>query len=64
MRESTELISQAQKHVYHVLRNEMSKSDKPKESEIKKAITENLSDFLYSKTERRPMILPIIIEKK
>ena len=39
------------------------KSDKPKESEIKKAITENLSDFLYSKTERRPMILPIIIEK-
>lgn len=64
MRESTELISQAQKHVYHVLRNEMAKSNRPKESDIKKAITENLSDFLYSKTERRPMILPIIIEKK
>ena len=64
MRESTELISQAQKHVYHVLRNEMAKSNRPKASDIKKAITENLSDFLYSKTERRPMILPIIIEKK
>ena len=64
MRESTDLISQAQKHVYHVLRNEMAKSDRPKDSEIKKAIIENLSDFLYSKTERRPMILPMIIEKK
>ena len=64
MRESTELISQAQKHVYHVLRNEMAKSDKPKDSDIRKAIIENLSDFLYSKTERRPMILPMIIEKK
>ena len=31
--------------------------------EIKMAITENLADFRYSKTERRPMILPIIIEK-
>ena len=39
MRESTELISQAQKHVYHVLRNEMAKSNRPKESDIKKAIT-------------------------
>ncbi len=64
MRESTDLISQAQKHVYHVLRNEMAKSDRPKDSEIKRAIIENLSDFLYSKTERRPMILPMIIEKK
>lgn len=63
MRESQDLISQAQKHVYHVLRNEMNKGDKPKDSEIRKAIVENLQDFLYSKTERRPMVLPMIVKK-
>ena len=33
-------------------------------SEIRKAIVENLQDFLYSRTERRPMILPMLIEMK
>ncbi|MGO1655880.1 MAG: hypothetical protein ACTHX6_00570, partial [Lactobacillus delbrueckii] len=42
----------------------MAKSDKPKDSEIRKAIIENLQDFLYSRTERRPMILPMLVEKK
>ncbi|MEK0395591.1 ribonuclease J [Lactobacillus delbrueckii] len=64
MRESQDLINAAQKHVYHVLKTEMAKSDKPKDSEIRKAIIENLQDFLYSRTERRPMILPMLVEKK
>lgn len=64
MRESQDLINAAQKHVYHVLKTEMAKSDKPKDSEIRKAIVENLQDFLYSRTERRPMILPMLVEKK
>lgn len=64
MRESQDLINAAQKHVYHVLKTEMAKSDKPKDSEIRKAIVESLQDFLYSRTERRPMILPMLIEKK
>lgn len=64
MRESQDLINAAQKHVYHVLKTEMAKSDKPKDSEICKAIIENLQDFLYSRTERRPMILPMLVEKK
>ncbi|MBT8809161.1 ribonuclease J [Lactobacillus delbrueckii subsp. bulgaricus] len=64
MRESQDLINAAQKHVYHILKTEMAKSDKPKDSEIRKAIIENLQDFLYSRTERRPMILPMLVEKK
>ncbi|MFZ2332487.1 MAG: ribonuclease J [Lactobacillus delbrueckii] len=64
MRESQDLINAAQKHVYHVLKTEMAKSDKPKDIEIRKAIIENLQDFLYSRTERRPMILPMLVEKK
>ena len=42
MRESQDLINAAQKHVYHVLKTEMAKSDKPKDSEIRKAIIELL----------------------
>lgn len=64
MRESQDLINAAQKHVYHILKTEMAKSDKPKDNEIRKAIIENLQDFLYSRTERRPMILPMLVEKK
>ncbi|CCK84344.1 Ribonuclease J 1 [Lactobacillus equicursoris 66c] len=64
MRESQDLINAAQKHVYHILKTEMAKDEKPKDSEIRKAIIENLQDFLYSRTERRPMILPMLIEKK
>ncbi|MCT6904146.1 MAG: ribonuclease J, partial [Lactobacillus sp.] len=64
MRESTELINQAQKHIYHVLKSEMDKMEHPKDSVIRNAIIANLSDFLYSKTKRRPMILPMLVEKK
>lgn len=64
MRESTELINQAQKHIYHVIKSEMDKVEHPKDSVIRHAIVDNLSDFLYSKTKRRPMILPMLVEKK
>ena len=64
MRESTELINQAQKHIYHIIKSEMDKMEHPKDSVIRNAIITNLSDFLYSKTKRRPLILPMLVEKK
>ncbi len=64
MRESTELINQAQKHIYHIIKSEMDKTVHPKDSVIRNAIITNLSDFLYSKTKRRPLILPMLVEKK
>ncbi|KIL50306.1 ribonuclease J [Jeotgalibacillus alimentarius] len=61
MRESGELINQAQhllyKHLNKVLANKTSQW-----SEIKNEITDTLEPFLYEKTKRRPMILPIIME--
>ncbi|MGO2952243.1 MAG: ribonuclease J1 [Lactobacillus sp.] len=63
MRESTDLIAAAQKHVYHVLRSELSQPELPSESVLRQKIIEQLSDFLYSKTERRPIILPMLIAK-
>ncbi|WP_100330761.1 ribonuclease J1 [Bacillus xiapuensis] len=61
MRESGDLIYEAQnmlnKHIHKVLNKKTSQW-----SEIKNEIIDTLSPFLYEKTKRRPMILPIIME--
>lgn len=61
MRESSDLINDAQalitKHLSKVMERRTTQW-----SEIKNEITETLSPFLYEKTKRRPMILPIIME--
>ncbi|WP_129044840.1 ribonuclease J1 [Companilactobacillus metriopterae] len=62
MRESGELINQAQKRVFHVIKNAFDKEDdKVTEAELKKLIIDNLQDFLYKRTARNPVILPMII---
>ncbi|TLS37704.1 ribonuclease J1 [Pseudalkalibacillus caeni] len=61
MRESGDLINDAQdllnKHLSGVMEKRTSQW-----SEIKNEITDTLAPFLYDKTKRRPMILPIIME--
>ena len=61
MRESGDLISDAQalisKHLSKVMERKTTQW-----SEIKNEITDTLGPFLYEKTKRRPMILPIIME--
>ncbi|MFC4184508.1 ribonuclease J1 [Saccharococcus thermophilus] len=61
MRESSDLINEAQalitKHLEKVLERKTNQW-----SEIKNEITDTLAPFLYEKTKRRPMILPIIME--
>jgi ribonuclease J len=61
MRESGDLINDAQEllanHILTVMERKTSQW-----SEIKTEITETLAPFLYEKTKRRPMILPIIME--
>jgi len=61
MRESGDLINDAQtlitKHLNKVMERRTTQW-----SEIKNEITDTLAPFLYEKTKRRPMILPIIME--
>ncbi|HWO74867.1 MAG TPA: ribonuclease J1 [Bacillus sp. (in: firmicutes)] len=61
MRESGDLIQEAQgivtKHLTSVMERRTTQW-----SEIKNEITDTLAPFLYEKTKRRPMILPIIME--
>jgi len=61
MRESSDLIKEAQELLKNHLEEVMSKQTN-QWAEIKNEITEALAPFLYERTKRRPMILPIIME--
>ncbi|MBU9720515.1 MULTISPECIES: ribonuclease J1 [Bacillaceae] len=61
MRESGDLINEAQAKLTTHLEGLMEKKTS-QWSEIKTEITDMLGPFLYEKTKRKPMILPIIME--
>ncbi|WP_223700399.1 ribonuclease J1 [Sutcliffiella deserti] len=61
MRESGDLINDAQSLITKHLNKTMERRT-TQWSEIKNEITDTLAPFLYEKTKRRPMILPIIME--
>lgn len=61
MRESGTLISEAQKMLNSHL-NEMIQGKSTQWTELKNEITDVLGPYLFEKTKRRPMILPIIME--
>jgi len=61
MRESEDLIYEAQQLVAKHLEKVMERKT-TQWSEIKNEITDTIAPFLFEKTKRRPMILPIIME--
>lgn len=61
MRESGDLINEAQQMISKHLEKVMERKT-TQWSEIKNEITDTLNPFLYERTKRRPMILPIIME--
>ncbi|GAK10974.1 LOW QUALITY PROTEIN: Zn-dependent hydrolase [Geomicrobium sp. JCM 19039] len=61
VRESEELLEEAKKKVTDTL-NECMSENVNEWSSLKSNVREVLSRFLYDKTKRRPMILPIIME--
>ncbi|MCY7878943.1 ribonuclease J1 [Bacillus spizizenii] len=61
MRESGDLINDAQELISNHLQKVMERKT-TQWSEIKNEITDTLAPFLYEKTKRRPMILPIVME--
>lgn len=60
MRESATLITEAQKMLEDHLAEMI--QEKSQWTELKNEITDILSPYLFEKTKRRPMILPIIME--
>lgn len=61
MRESSDLIYEAQKLLAKHLANVMERKT-TQWSEIKNELADTLGPFLYERTKRKPMILPIIME--
>jgi mRNA degradation ribonuclease J1/J2 len=61
MKEHQELIDSTREHVKKLIvdKNPSSAADT---DYLKKIIRDNTGAFLFKKTERRPMILPIVIE--
>jgi len=55
------MINEAQKMLNRHL-NESIQSKTPQWTELKNEITDVLGPYLFEKTKRRPMILPIIME--
>jgi ribonuclease J len=61
VRESEKLMEESTKRVREVVENHLNK-DSFDWGGIKQEIRDGLNQFLYEKTKRRPMILPIIME--
>ncbi len=60
LRESQELLTEARKKVMGIV-SEAEKEKKPVK-DIKNDIKSRIENFLFSKTKRRPMVLPVVIE--
>lgn len=60
MRESGEMINEGRRRVFTTIRRAM-ENPNANENSIRNAVIEDLQSFLYEKTERKPMILPMFI---
>lgn len=61
MRESGSLISEAQSLIKQEVNRTLSHDDKINEKRLKDAIIDVAQPFLFEKTERRPMVVPVIM---
>ena len=60
VRESEELFEQVRKLALNTMLSSM-ENPRADRSQIKQKVKDELSKFLYSKTKRRPMVLPIVM---
>lgn len=60
MRESGEMINEGRRRVFATIRRAM-ENPNANENSIRNAVIEDLQSYLYEKTERKPMILPMFI---
>ena len=63
MRESKELLYQVREKVKDIVNHSTGSTQGPiNENYIKENIRDKIGQFLYTKTQRRPMVLPVLIE--
>ena len=62
VKENFDLVNATKKKVKDVVHNATSKDEKVNWAYVKDNIRDTVGQFLYSKTQRRPMVLPVVIE--
>ncbi|MDP3991077.1 MAG: ribonuclease J [Candidatus Nealsonbacteria bacterium] len=62
LKESKELLYETRKKTVEIINKSSNANGAVNWSYVKDGIRNRIGDFLYAKTERRPMILPVIIE--
>ncbi|MDP2930448.1 MAG: ribonuclease J, partial [bacterium] len=62
LRESKELLRQARRKVITIVDRTAGSGGAVNWTYVKEEIKEKIGGFLYQQTERRPMILPVVIE--
>jgi ribonuclease J len=62
VKENFDLVNEAKRKVQQVVKDTTSKETSIDWDMVKNQIREVLGQFLFTKTERRPMILPVVIE--
>jgi ribonuclease J len=62
LRESKELLAQTRKKTIDIVNRAAGSGGAVNWSYVKDNIRNKIGDFLYTKTQRRPMILPVVIE--
>ena len=60
MRESGDLINEGRRVIFGTMRRVMSNPN-VNEADIRQAVIDDLSRFLYKETARKPMVLPMLI---
>ena len=62
MRENKEIVETIRTKVKNIVNDHSKTNGKINDSYIKESIRNDLGQFIFQKTERRPMILPVVIE--
>jgi ribonuclease J len=62
MKESEDLLREVKHEVRKVVETKNHKPQEPNWAYIRSAVRDQIGEFLYQRTERRPLILPVIIE--
>jgi ribonuclease J len=62
LRESKELLRQTRGKVRQIVKEHTSVGQIKNWSSLKTVLRDEIGAFLYQKTERRPMVLPVVIE--
>jgi len=62
LRESKELLNQTRKKIKEIIKHAVTPEHTTNWSYVKDNIRDKIGQFLYTKTQRRPMVLPVIIE--